>query len=97
MVILMVVGILIGAALGLRFKVLSLIPVICVALSIIVGGGMARGVGFSRLALVMITIAVFLQLGYMLGNVVRFVMRAVRVTNHSGISVPTAAGMSESV
>jgi hypothetical protein len=97
MVILMMIGILVGAVLGLRFKVLVLVPVICGALAIVVVDGIARETGLWQLLLAMIVIAISLQLGYVLGIVARFIMVAARVPNHGGVSMPTSAGMSESV
>ena len=97
MVILMVIGILVGAVLGLRFKVLVLVPVICGALSIVVVDGIARGDGLLRIAVAMIVIATSVQLGFVLGIVTRSVMGAARAGNHDGVSVPTSAGMSGSV
>jgi len=93
----MAIGILVGAVLGLRFKVLVLVPVICVALAIVLVDGIARGDGLWWLALAMIVITTSLQLGYILGNVVRFAMGAARAPNHGKVSMPTSAGMSGSV
>jgi len=96
MVMLMMIGILVGTVLGLRFKVLILVPVVCGALPIVVVSGIARGEGLWRLALSMIVIAMSLQLGYVLGIVARFVMVAAR-PNHGRVAMPTSAGMSRSV
>jgi hypothetical protein len=82
------VGVLLGAVLGLRFKVLVLVPVICAALPIVVVAGIARGEGLWRLALAMIVVATSLQLGYILGIVVRFVLGAARAPNHARVSMP---------
>jgi hypothetical protein len=94
---LVLIGILLGAVLGLRFKVLVLVPVICAALPVVVVAGIARGDGLWQLVLAMIVIATFLQLGYVLGIVVRFVMVAARAPNRGRVSIPTSAGMSGSV
>jgi hypothetical protein len=93
MVILMVIGILVGTVLGLRFKVLVLVPVSCVALPIVVVDGIARGDELWRLALAVIVIATSLQLGYILGNVVRFVIGAARGPNHGRVTMPTSTGI----
>jgi hypothetical protein len=90
MLILMAIGILVGAVLGLRFKVLVLVPVICVALAIVLVDGIARGDGLWWLALAMVVIATSLQLGYILGIVVRFVLGAVRAPNHGRVSMSTS-------
>ena len=97
MIILILLSVLVGAALGLRFKVFVLVPVICGTLAIVVVDGIARGDSLWRLALTMIVIATVLQLGYVLGNVVQSVMSAARTPNHGRNSIPTSAGMSGSV
>jgi|SRR5450631_4755337 len=97
MVILLVIGILVGAVLSLRFKVLVLVPVICGALSIVVVDGIARGDGLLRLAVAMIAIATSVQLGFILGVGARSVIGATRAGNHDRVSMPTSAGMSGSV
>jgi hypothetical protein len=89
MMILILMGVLVGAVLGLRFKVFVLVPAICGALAIVVVDGIARGDGLLRLVLTMITIAMALQLGYILGTVVRFVDTTSRGRN----SMPTSARM----
>jgi hypothetical protein len=80
MTMLMVIGCLVGAALGQRFKVLVLVPVICVALAVVVVDGIARGAGVWRLALAMIAIATSIQLCYILGNIARLVLGSARTT-----------------
>ncbi len=97
MLILMAIGILVGAVLGLRFKVLVLVPVICVAIPIVLAAGIAHGDGVWRLALAMVVIATSLQVGYILGNVTRFLLGAARVPNHGKISIPTSGGVSRPV
>jgi hypothetical protein len=97
MIILILLSLLVGAVLGLRFKVFVLVPVISGALAIVVVDGIARGDPLWRLAFTMIVIATVLQLGYILGNVVRFVISAARTPDHGRNSIPTSAGMSGSV
>jgi hypothetical protein len=86
---LILTGVLVGAVLGLRFKVFVLVPVICGALVIVVGDGIARGDAIWRLAFSMIMIVTALQLGYFLGNVIRFVMAP--APNQGRASLPTSA------
>jgi len=97
MMILIPLSVLVGAMLGLRFKVFVLVPVICGALAIAVVEGIAGGDGLWRLVFAMIVIAASLQLGYILGIVVRFVMGAARADNRDRVSLPTSAGMSGTV
>jgi hypothetical protein len=90
-------GVLIGAVLGLRFKVFVLVPVICGASAVVVIGGIARGDTLWRLAFTMVVIATALQMGYFLGNVIRLVTGAARASDHDRVSMPTSAGMSGTV
>jgi hypothetical protein len=74
MIILILMGVLVGAVLGLRFKAFVLVPVICIALAIVAVGGGARGDDLWQLAGSMIAITVSLQLGYLGGSVARLVV-----------------------
>jgi hypothetical protein len=96
MIMLILTGVLVGAVLGLRFKMLVLVPVLCGALAFIVIGGIAGGDTLWRLAFTMIVFATVLQMGYFLGNVIRLVTGAARASDHRA-SMPTTAGMSRTV
>jgi len=89
MMLLILTGVLVGAVLGLRLKVFVLVPVICGALVIVVGDGIARGDAIWRLAFLMIMVLTALQFGYFLGNVVRFVIAS--APNQGRASLPTSA------
>jgi len=89
--IIILMGILAGALLGLRFQVFVLIPVSCGALAIVVVDGIARGDGFLQLALAIAMTAIALQVGYVLGSVVGL-LEAARV-DHGKASRPTSAGI----
>jgi len=93
MMILILIGILVGAVLGLRFKVFVLVPVICIGLAIVAVDGVARGDDPWLLAISMIVIATSLQVGYFGGGVVMGSARGIR---HGAVSLPTPRGMSES-
>jgi hypothetical protein len=73
MMILILIAILVGAVLGLRFKAFILVPVI-VAVLIVSIGGVARGDDLWHLAGLTIGITTALQLGYISGSVARLVM-----------------------
>jgi hypothetical protein len=94
MVILILIGVLVGAVLGLRFKVFVLVPVISIALVIVAVDGVARGDELWRLAVSMIVIATAVQVGYILGIVIQFVMASARNTHHATVSLPTLPGIS---
>jgi hypothetical protein len=68
MLILTLMAVLIGAALGFRFRMFVLLPVICGGMAIVVVDSAARGGGF-QLAFAMVATVAVLQLGYFLGNV----------------------------
>jgi hypothetical protein len=98
MLLVVVVGILVGAVLGLRFTIFALVPVTCGALAIAVVDEMAYGHGLSGLIVTVIMIVISTQLGYMLGVFVRtLLMGAGQVGNRNEVSLPTSAGMSKSV
>jgi len=67
MMLFLIIGTLAGVLLGLRFKVFVLVPFIL----IIAGAIIATGHGLKALALTILATAVLLQIGYMLGLVVR--------------------------
>jgi hypothetical protein len=68
MILLAIVSILIGALLGLRFRVFILVPAITFALVLVIGVGVARESGIWWIALEMVVVATALQLGYLGGS-----------------------------
>ena len=64
------VSTLLGAAFGLRFGVLILLPVIALELAIVAVNGFALGESAGRLAIVMSLVATSCQLGYLGGSIV---------------------------
>jgi hypothetical protein len=86
------VAVVIGAVLGLRFRMFALLPVICGGLAIIAVNGVAHGDGFLRLALAMAAIAAALQLGYFIGNVAVFVLNIVSASSHHIVGAPGPTG-----
>jgi hypothetical protein len=64
LLILIVVTILGGAVLGLRYKVFILLPATTLVLVFVVGIGVAREAGIWRIALDMVVATTALQLGY---------------------------------
>jgi hypothetical protein len=57
-----------GAVLGLRYKVLILVPALLFVLLAVIGGGVARGAGIWAIALEMLVASTALQLGYVAGS-----------------------------
>jgi hypothetical protein len=88
MLILTLMAVLTGLVLGLRFRMLVLLPAICGGLAIIVVDGTARGDGFPQLAFVTVATAAALQLGYFLGSVVVGILSAAKAGNHHDTAVP---------
>jgi hypothetical protein len=66
-----IIGFLIGAALGTRFKVPIVIPAIGLALFATAGVGIVHGEPIGSVGLAMVLIATTLQLGYPAGVVLR--------------------------
>jgi hypothetical protein len=88
MILLAIVSILVGALLGLRFRVFILVPAITFALALVIGVGVAREAGIWWIALEMVVVATALQLGYLGGSA----FAATRAT-HSGEELQTSAEM----
>jgi len=83
------VSTLLGAAFGLRFGVLILVPLMALELGVVAVNGIAVGESVGRLAIVMTLVATSAQLGYLGGSVLGF------LSDH-GASMLTSAGMSGS-
>jgi hypothetical protein len=79
-----IIGFLIGAALGTRFKVLIVIPAIGLALLGTAGVGIVHGDPIGSVGLTMVLIATTLQLGYLAGVVLRAVLVSVGMSNAPG-------------
>jgi hypothetical protein len=69
-------GFLCGAALGMRFKVLVLVPAIFVGGILAAGSTVGQTLGTTFLA--MVAVATALQVGYLFGSVVRHALAASR-------------------
>jgi hypothetical protein len=83
--ILTIICFLIGAALGMRFKVLIVIPVVCMALLGTAAVGIAHGDPIGSLVVTMVLIATTLQLGYLAGVVSHHVLVSVGIANAAPI------------
>ena len=82
MLTLTIVTILVGAVLGLRYKVFILLPAVTFVLVFVIGVGVARGAGIWRIALDMMVATTALQLGYAGGSA--FAAARKRRKLHSG-------------
>jgi hypothetical protein len=70
---LLIIGVLVGAGLGLRFKLIVLVPAIGFACAVIAAYGLGHGNGAGWLALAMIVITTSIQVGYLGGFALRSV------------------------
>jgi hypothetical protein len=78
MLILAMISFLAGAVLGLRFKVLVLVPAIGLASAVVAVDGIGLQDGVWRVAGMIVVVATFLQLGYLGGSILQFVICAMR-------------------
>jgi hypothetical protein len=74
MLTLTICGTLVGVVLGMRFRVLVLVPSILFGLFAGAVAGMAEHEGFGTTVLTMLFIATALQLGYLCGTMTRHVL-----------------------
>jgi hypothetical protein len=88
MINLVLFSLLVGAVLGIRLKVLVLVPAIGFFVIAIAGIGVARGDAFSTIASAIALTVVAIQLGYLGGSATRFVLVAARVSRRYKIHSP---------
>jgi hypothetical protein len=89
LILTIMISFLIGVVLGLRFKVLILVPAIGLALAMVAVNG--AGAGTWQLVGTMVLVATFLQLGYVGGGILRFGVCATRTADHGRASMPTTS------
>jgi hypothetical protein len=83
MAVLSTISAIVGVALGLRFKLLILVPAIGFVAAIIGAGGVASGESPWHLALAIAAAAISVQVGYLGGTLVRHVFDATRTKPNS--------------
>ena len=81
---------LIGALLGLRFRVFILVPAIVVGSAAILSVGMARSDGIWPTLLAMLLAITALQVGYLSGAVIQFLVAKARVSKNSRGTIAVA-------
>jgi predicted neutral ceramidase superfamily lipid hydrolase len=79
MMILALISLLAGAALGMRFKVLVLVPAIGFILLVAAGTGLGRGDSLGTVLLMAAAAVTSLQIGYFGGGIIRYVMATTRM------------------
>jgi hypothetical protein len=77
---LFLLSVLVGAVLGMRLRVLILVPAMGFSFIAIAGIGTARGDPLYLVALAMVFAAISLQLGYLVGSTARFITASSRVS-----------------
>jgi hypothetical protein len=89
MMILLTLSVLTGAVLGMRLRILSIIPPISIALIAIAAIGTVRGDALWFIISAMMLVAICLQFGYVMGSVSRFALAATRMPRRHTITTRT--------
>jgi hypothetical protein len=89
---LILLGVVAGALLGLRYKVFVLVPATAIAIAVAGLDGIGSAAGLARISIMMIVTATALQLGYLLGTVIEAGTGRVG-SAHGKHPVPTSTGM----
>jgi len=93
---LFIAAVVVGASLGLRYKVFVLVPATAIAIVFVALGGIAKGDSIIHVGVTMIAISTVLQVSYIIGTVVEPIMaRRLGAISHR-YSVSTSAGISKS-
>jgi hypothetical protein len=79
---------LLGAVLGMRFKVFVLVPAIAFALIVILAYGMASGTGLSGILIAIAVASSCLQIGYMVSILARYGATLAREGRPGNASTP---------
>jgi len=87
MMIVALLSLLTGAVLGMRFKVLVLLPAIAAVLPIALGAGIVRDHAFGPAMLIGVAAVASLQIGYLAGVGVRHALAVARLRGLRGASV----------
>jgi hypothetical protein len=96
MLALTIISFLIGVILGLRFKVIVLVPAFGLALALIAVSGIVMEEGLWRPVSTAVAVATFLQLGYICGSILRIAFYRTRVADHGRASMPASTEASRS-
>ncbi len=84
-----IVTVLIGIALGVRYKVLILVPAITFALAFAVIAGIAQSAGFWSTLLTMALLGTAVQFGYFIGILMRAAVGSIFMRTAGGNNLPT--------
>jgi hypothetical protein len=76
-------ALLIGAAFGIRFKILVLVPAVGAVCAVILGVGLARGYSIFTIVIAIVAVTSSMQIGYLTGTLGVFGRRSLRrYANH---------------
>ena len=90
MLMLVLASMLVGAVLGLRFRILVLVPALLLMLALVVAGGLAHGDDVWSILLALMLGGISIQLGYLGGTAIRFTVAAARAPRLPvGTTAPT--------
>jgi len=90
MLILAIISLLIGVILGLRFKMIVLVPAFGLALALVAVRGIVMGEGVWRPVGTTVAVATFLQLGYICGSILRIAFYRTGAADHGRASMPAS-------
>jgi hypothetical protein len=79
-----IVGVVVGIVLGLRYKVLILVPAFLLAMVFTIIVGIARADSFWSIVLTTVAVVTAVQLGYLAGIVIRAAIAAIRPRKDDG-------------
>jgi hypothetical protein len=81
----------IGALLGLKFKVLVLVPTIVIAMTAIMSISIARGTGLALPMIGTVFAVIAVQVGYLIGAALRLILAAARDARVQHLAHPPRA------
>ena len=73
-----IIGAVVGIVLGLRYKILILVPALMFAMTLAIIVGVASADNFWSVVLTTVAVVIAVQLGYLAGIVIRAVIAAIR-------------------
>jgi len=94
MVIVATIGMLIGAALGTRYKVLVLVPAFGLGLAAIFATGLVYGTPLSSISVASLLFVTCLQIGYIGGGFIRTLLPSARLPSLRVAGTPRATSSS---
>jgi hypothetical protein len=81
-----IIGVVVGIVLGLRYKILILVPAVLFATVLAIAVGMGRADSFWSIVLTTVALVTAVQLGYLAGVVIHAAIAAIRPPRKDGVS-----------